>query len=183
MYALCSVAFFLRVRVRVRVGATTRAATAYHYFLSIVRIYVGWSAKATANGKTYYENHADKSTTWERPVAVPAAAGATAAGAAAVAAYTERAAATGASAARDAVAAAYAEHSARSGSGLSTGSNSRRGSSSSAAAAATADGEAPLPPGKCLKPGSCLWVVPVKFRYSRAGRKDRRIVGSLVPRG
>ena len=113
------------------------------------RIYVGWSAKTTADGKTYYENHADKSTTWERPVAVPAAAGATAAGAAAAAAYTERAAATGASAAGAAAAAAYAERSARSGSGLSTGSNSRRGSSSSAAAAA-ADGEAPLPPGTCL---------------------------------
>lgn len=119
-------------------------------------MYIGWSAKATADGKTYYENHADKSTTWERPVAVPAAAGATAAGAAAAAAYTERAAATGATAAGAAAAAAYAERSARSGSGMSTGSNSRRGSSSSAgAAAAAADGEAPLPPGRCLKRDSC----------------------------
>lgn len=36
----------------------------------------GWSAKTTADGTTYYENHATKSTTWDRPVApaaVPAA--------------------------------------------------------------------------------------------------------------
>ena len=36
-------------------------------------ILAGWSAKITADGRTYYENQATKSTTWDRPVA-PAAA-------------------------------------------------------------------------------------------------------------
>ncbi|CAN0543119.1 unnamed protein product, partial [Ectocarpus sp. 12 AP-2014] len=32
----------------------------------------GWSAKTTATGKVYYENHVTKKTSWERPTA-PAA--------------------------------------------------------------------------------------------------------------
>eukprot|EP00752_Nemacystus_decipiens_P017290 g15490.t2 len=85
----------------------------------------GWSAKTTADGKTYYEDHANKSTTWYRPASVPAAA----AGAAAAAAYTKR--------------------ELRPVSGLSTDSNSRRVGSSSTAA--VADGDKPLPPGWSAK--------------------------------
>ena len=41
-------------------------------FPPLSSILAGWSAKTTADGTTYYENHATKSTTWDRPVA-PAA--------------------------------------------------------------------------------------------------------------
>lgn len=40
----------------------------------------GWSTQTTSTGEVYYANHVDRSTSWERPTAAGAGAGADAAG-------------------------------------------------------------------------------------------------------
>ncbi|CAM9880504.1 unnamed protein product, partial [Hapterophycus canaliculatus] len=43
-----------------------------HFFgplVFFVSLPAGWSAKMTSSGAVYYENHATKTTSWERPVA------------------------------------------------------------------------------------------------------------------
>ncbi|CAM9261639.1 unnamed protein product [Pylaiella littoralis] len=89
----------------------------------------GWSAITTPTGEVYYLNHANKSTTWDKPRSDPSQTGAPpTAGAAAVGAGADRR---------------------RSGSNMSAGSNSSRLREGSAGAAAV-DGK-PLPAGWSAK--------------------------------